>query len=161
MMFILLIAVAATFGGICVYKCAKSEIVANIYDLYDFVGTQYTGFKRVTVTMQMIRKILYMDFIQYLNNTVHRINDDDYEIEYMIENRVYRKKVTVNRHPSNILMAVDIGTQKEITNTLNMYAGPEKNYSDLTPEIIGINNNVLIMYSDGNDKVFDYNEKFS
>lgn len=147
------------FCGLGCYYIFK-KFYGKFTDLYNFVGSQnYTGIERYLVSMELLLKMGYLAMVQYMNKTITKIDENTYELTYMLEGKLYIHKITVNRNPTNFFKAIDPNTNENITSIINMYAGPDKTFINKTicPQYLG-HKSILMSYITSSDKLFQENE---
>ena len=92
--------------------------------LNSLVATQHTGLLTITwFSFMLICKALYISFLQYMNNSVKKINSKTYEITYVVNGRLHKMLVTPAFGPDPILQ-VSNEHEHDITDSIVPYLGP-------------------------------------
>ena len=107
--------------------------------LNDLVATTHTGKLQITwVSLQMIIRALYVSFVQYMNNTVRKLDRKTYEISYMINGKLYKMIVIPKRGPAPVLQISD-DEQNDVTSQILPYMGPQYDWhgSKFKPSFFG------------------------
>src|SRR3990167_9940944 len=91
-------------------------------DLYTTIKVKYNRFKKLNslvrsryktnlkiiyISLCLILKVLYLNFWNYLNPTVIQLSNNIYEIQYVIEGRLYKMLIEPKRGPCNILQIIE------------------------------------------------------
>lgn len=77
------------------------------------------------MSVYMIFKFSYLQIIQYLTNSVIKIDKNHYEISYIINGKLYKIIVRHKRGPSHIHKIID-GKNNDITDSIMEYHGPNQ-----------------------------------
>lgn len=77
----------------------------------------------------MFFKVMYVNFIQYMNNSVRIVGKNTYEISYIINGKLYKMIVNVQRGPSPVLQISDENLE-DITDEILPYLGPSNNWHE-------------------------------
>lgn len=100
----------------------------NFRRLNNAISTRYKSiFMILWVSVYMICQSLYINFIQYINSTVKKIDKNKYEITYIINGKTYKMIVKQKRGPKKVLMVYD-ENQEDISREIFSYLGPEENF---------------------------------
>ena len=109
------------------------------------------------------------NYIKYnLNNifdinvaSIVKINQNEYDIYYHLENKDYIRKIKVNRNPYNFTSAI-ADNESDVTDIILKYCGAEKSLKnhELTPGDLGYNS-ITIFYIDNSFKIFYQNDLLS
>lgn len=75
----------------------------------------------------MLFKALYISFIQYLNNSVKKLDKNIYEVTYVINGRLYKLIIIPTRGPAPILQISD-ERGEDMTDKILPYMGPQYNW---------------------------------
>jgi len=86
------------------------------------------------ISIKTIIQATYINFLQYINNSVLKVDKNTYEVSYVIEGKIYRMIVKPLKGPSPILQIND-GIE-DITDIVLPYLGPNYNwhYTKFSPE---------------------------
>lgn len=159
-------ALCCTLGSYLFFKgydyCIKNKYYDRFNELLNFVGSQnHTGINQYLVSFHIISKMVYTSIIQRLNNSVKKINNNQYDLMFIIEGKPYINRLNIDRGPSSFLEAYDADTKKNISFYMKMYSGPDKTLKNkhLKPCDLGYKN-VLIIFDDGNEKLYQADEYF-
>lgn len=159
--------VVASYVGYAGYKaynhCVENEYGRKLRDIDKFVVSQgHRGLKRIKVNVEIVHELILLSLLQYLNKSVIPMSENRYKVSYVIEGKKYVHLVSVYRGPANFSMAIDADRNKDITDIVSMYAGPDKTFENkfVTPSDLGVEGlkNVLIVYTDGSEKLFQSKE---
>lgn len=159
--------VIASYVGYAGYKaynhCVENEYGRKLRNIDRFVVSQGNrGLKRIKVDFEIVHELILLSLLQYLNKSVVPISENRYKVSYILEGKKYVHLVSVYRGPSSFSLALDADRNKDITDIVNMYAGPDKTFENkfVTPSDLGIDGlkNVLIVYADGGEKLFQSKE---
>ena len=103
------------------------------------------------VSIVMILKMLYLNFIQYLNNSVKKIGKNMYEVSYVVNGKFYKMIVSPTRGPVQILQVTD-QDNNDITDEILSYVGPRYDWHNtkFTPNFWGYKSLTFQMH-DGNE----------
>ena len=77
------------------------------------------------MSVYMIFKFSYLQIIQYLTNSVVKIDKNHYEVSYIINGKLYKMIVKHKRGPSHIHKIID-GDNNDLTDTIMEYNGPKQ-----------------------------------
>jgi hypothetical protein len=101
----------------------------------------------ILVSIKMIIKILYLNLIQYLNNSVKKIGKNMYEVSYVVNGKMYKMIVSPNRGPAQILQVTD-QNNNDITDKILSYLGPRDDWHNtkFTPNFWGYDSLTFQMY---------------
>jgi len=110
------------------------------------------------ISFNMVLKSLYLSFIQYMNNSVIKLDKNKYQVSYIINGKLYKMIVTPSRGPMPILCITD-KYENDITEKIIPYLGPnndwhnKKFYPDFFNEEL-----LIIELSNGEKKIFNHSE---
>ena len=76
-----------------------------------------------TISIKMICQALYLSLLQYLNNSVTKIDKNTYEVKYVLGGKMYRMVVIPKKGPSHIIQIRD-EYEEDITEHILPYYGP-------------------------------------
>lgn len=75
----------------------------------------------------IITKALYISFIQYMNNTVKKIGNNTYAVNYVVNGRIYTMVVVPKKGPRDILQIID-ECNNDVTDIIGPYTGPNEDW---------------------------------
>lgn len=105
----------------------------------------------ILVSIAMILKMLYLNFIQYLNNSVKKIGKNMYEVSYVVNGKFYKMIVSPTRGPAQILQVTD-QDNNDVTDDILSYVGPRYDWHNtkFSPNFWGYTSLTFQMH-DGNE----------
>ena len=117
--------------------------------------TQQSKLSIYSVSIQMILKALYLSFIQYLNNSVKRIDKNTYEVEYVINGKIYKMIVIPKKGPMSFIEIRD-ENDIDMTEFILPYYGPNYDWHSIgfIPQFFKCKKLTFEM-DDGSQKIFD------
>lgn len=136
-----------------------SNVIVNKYrrwrSLNNLVATRNSGCILISwISFTMICQAFYISLIQYLNNSVKKINRNSYEISYVINGKMYKMIVTPLRGPAPILQ-ISNENQVDLTDEILPYLGPNYNWHHRQFYPHFFNSKTLIFeLSDGTERTF-------
>lgn len=106
----------------------------------------------------ILAKTLYLSFIQYMNTSIVKIDNDTYVLSYVIEGILYRTIITPSKLGHPVLLVSD-NASNDVSDIVLPYLGPSYNWHGLalTPASLGFDKLIFEM-SDGNELVFEKKE---
>jgi len=130
--------------------------------LNSLVATSETdNFKIIYVSLKLIAKASYILFIQYMNNSVTRIDGGkSYELTYVINGRIYKLIVTPVRGPVPI-MQISNDAGEDVTDIVLPYMGPQYDwhYREFAPRFFGYKS-LTFELADGSEQTYEDSESF-
>lgn len=121
--------------------------------LNDMVSKKHDSRIMITlISISMILKKFYLEFLQYINNSVVKINKNTYEVSYIINNKLYKMIVKPERGPKSITNILD-ENEDDITHEIEPYLGPNNDFHGhkFTPKFFCKKN--IIIYKHGDEKI--------
>jgi hypothetical protein len=110
------------------------------------------------MSLYMICKFCYLQTLQYLTNTVVKIDKNSYEISYIINGKIYKMVVKPERGPLNYYKILN-DKNENIIDEICQYYGPHyKNQVKLTPSFFKTSHIKIVLFDDS-EQVFGENEK--
>jgi len=105
------------------------------------------------ISLKLIAKYIYICIYQYLNSTVKIINNDIYEVTYVILDQEYKMIVKPRRGPKPILQII-ADDKDDVTDQIIPYVGPNYNWhgTSIKPRFFKYEK-LTFEYSDGNSQV--------
>jgi hypothetical protein len=109
----------------------------------------------IWTSLKMLLHAMYISFLQYMNNTVRRIDNKTYEVTYVIDGKMYKMIVKPKRGPTPVLQ-VSNEEQLDVTNTIIPYMGPEYNWHrvKLSPQFFGYKS-LTFELMDGSEQTYE------
>jgi hypothetical protein len=107
------------------------------------------------ISIKMIFQALYLALIQYLNNSVTKIDKNTYLVEYVVGGKVYKMIVLPKKGPSPIIQIRD-HNEKDITDYILPYFGPNYDWHHvgIIPQFFACEK-MTFELDDGSQKIFD------
>ena len=122
----------------------------------NLVSTQHKDLVSIYgISIKMIFQALYLALIQYLNNSVKKLDKNTYLVEYIIKGKVYKMIVIPTRGPSPIIQIRD-HTEKDITDYILPYFGPNYDWHrvGIIPQFFACEK-MTFELDDGTQKIFN------
>ena len=112
-----------------------------------------------TISIKMIIQAMYLSFVQYLNNSVRKLDKNTYEVEYIIGGKTYKMVVVPKKGPNHILHIID-ENDDDLKDLILPYYGPKYDWhsNKLIPEFFG-RKKLVFHLDDGTEKTF-FNQDF-
>lgn len=132
----------------------------QLQDLRSLVKTRYKNPLTITkVCISLILKSWWYEFLQYINNTITRIDKKSILLTYVLNNKIYRMIIRPQKGPPNILMVVD-NNFNDVTENILSYYGPQHDWHNrsFTPACLGYEK-LTFELSDTTSKTFEKMEK--
>ena len=106
----------------------------------------------------MVMQASYINFLQYMNSTVKKLDKNKFEITYVINGKMFKMITSPPKGPSLILQVSD-DNQDDITEIVLPYLGPKNNWhnTEFTPSFFG-SNSLSFEISNGDTKTFTGDE---
>jgi hypothetical protein len=104
--------------------------------LNNLVSTQHKSKFIVTiVSLKMVGEALYQSLVQYLDNSVVKINKNTYTVSYVINGKLYKTVIIPKRGPLPVL-SVENENNLDVTHEVLPYLGPHNDWNNhhYTPE---------------------------
>jgi hypothetical protein len=127
--------------------------------LTNLVSTRYdSSLLIVWISFIMLCKAFYQQLLQYLNNSVKKIDKNTYEVSYIINGKSYKMVVKPVRGPIPILCVVNENCI-DVTDEIIQYLGPKNDWSGFNfyPDFFKYKK-LEIQLSNGDVKVFNHSE---
>ena len=118
-------------GGLGVVQNTAVTKFKKFRKLNDTVGRtthQKSTWMILWISLVILMKALYICLCQWLNKTVVQIDKKTYEVRYVISGRPYIMRVKPKRGPNRSVLQVLDNEDEDITDTIQMYLGPEENF---------------------------------
>lgn len=123
--------------------------------------TERNNVQIIWISFKMIMHTLYIAFLQYMNNSVRKIDRKTYEVTYVINGRMYKMIVTPKLGPIPVLQ-ISNDLENDVTDHVLPYMGPQYDWHGykLTPKFFGYRS-LTFELSDGSEHNYDeYNHMF-
>ena len=161
MLLIFLLVIPTTF---LIYKTESHSIIYNSIKrkynkwtkLKKLVSTQHKDIKDVYyVSFKMVAQAIYISFIQYLNNSVKRIDKNTYQIEYVLGGKHYKMICIPKKGPSPIIQIRD-EKDNDLTEEILPYYGPNHDWYSINfiPQFFKCKK-LIFELENGEEKVFN------
>jgi hypothetical protein len=96
--------------------------------LYNLVSTKHKSSIIITlISLQMLFESFYQSIIQYLDNSVIKIDKNKYIVRYVINGKIYKMLVIPNRGPCSIVDIRD-GEDNIVSDEIIPYFGPNSDW---------------------------------
>ena len=120
-----------------------TNVLKNKYNKWVSLNIQIASKERnkikvLLVSTKIILNALYISFLQYMNNSIRKIDHKTYELSYVIEGKLYKMIVIPKRGPAPILQIFD-EKSNDITYFVLPYMGPQYDWhgKKFTPRFFG------------------------
>ena len=145
-------------GHIVIYK--RSLYYYNKYQsINTLVKTQYSNsYVILYVVCTLILKALYITLCQVLNKTLVKLDNNQYELTYVIKGKLYKMIVNPTVGPSNVLLITD-SDDNDMTDIVSPYLGPTDNFfgTSIKPTFFKVKT-LTFELSNGKHKTFNSND---
>jgi len=117
------------------YKIDGYNIVSNVLilkyqkwkSLNNLVSSRYESRFMITyISINMLIKSLYQSLVQYMDNSIVKIDKNKYELTYIINGKLYKMIITPIRGPSPILNIMN--GENDVTDIIFPYFGPDNDW---------------------------------
>ena len=163
MITIILITCITLLTSIFLYRIDSYNIIYTVCDkkykkwnkVTALVSSNHTSKVSVyLISIKMILQAIYLSFIQYLNNSVRKLDKNTYEVEYIIGGKIYKMIVIPKKGPNNILYILD-ENNNDLTDFILPYYGPnyDWHFIKLSPQFFRYKK-IIFYLADGTEKVF-------
>ena len=110
----------------------NKDIVTKKYNkwktLKNLISTQHNSLILINlISMKMILQSYYLNFIQYMNNSVRKIDKNKYEVSYVINGKLYKMLISPSRGPIPVL-SVTNDDNTDLTDLIIPYLGPNNDW---------------------------------
>lgn len=127
--------------------------------LKNMVSSKYNSLFMINyISLKMICLSLYKSLIQYIDNSVIKIDKNKYEVSYIINGKLYKMIIKPIRGPCSVLDIRD-GEDNDVYDIIIPYLGPNEDWNNTKfyPLYFGYNNLIFEMI-DGSLKTFNNEE---
>ena len=153
-----------TILGLCgIFLFYKRQLIKkkynDFYRLKKLVSTQHKNeMKQYMVCCSIIGKMWWMDFIQYINNSIEEKDKKTVVISYVLNNKMYKIVVKKPRGPEIVSKCLN-GKLKNVKEKVKPYLGTQNKFhgSKLTPKFFGYNK-LIFTLNNGIVKEFERND---
>jgi hypothetical protein len=99
---------------------------------------QKNKFLIFVTSFKMIMQAFYISFLQYMNNTIRKLDHKTYEVTYVIDGKTYKMIVVPKRGPAPILQ-ISNDEDEDVTEEILPYMGPQYDWhcKNITPRFFG------------------------
>lgn len=107
--------------------------------LNKFVAGRYKNCCRIfCVSCELVGKSMYLTFVQWLNNSVEKIDKHRYTINYTIKGKPYTLVVKPINGPSPVLLVTD-ENGNDVSDHVIPFIGPQHDFhgAKITPQFLG------------------------
>ena len=80
--------------------------------------------------MRIFIQLFYISFIQKITKNIQKIDKNSYELSYIINNKLYKLKLKIQKGPSPILQIIN-NDDDDITYKILPYLGPDYNLNGI------------------------------
>lgn len=110
------------------------------------------------VVVQVLLKYVYLNILQKLYQSVVHIHKNHYEVQYALNDRIYKIQIKTRRLPTQIIEIRD-DKGKHITEDVRSYLGPNEDFhgQKTRPCDIGYEK-IYVLMRNGEEKVFATND---
>jgi hypothetical protein len=125
----------------------------------NLVSTNHKGFFTITwVSICIVSQSIWVEIVQYFNNSIIKIHGNKYELTYVIKGKTYKMLVKVKKGPRNILFVLD-ENGVDVSHIMFPYLGPEENFHNqiYTPRFFNKKKLVFELYN-GTEKTFEIDD---
>lgn len=102
--------------------------------------------KQKYIVVKIMMKFFYLKCLQNIYLTVSHLHKNNYEIQYVLHDKLYRIRTKVKRGPSKIVYILD-HMDKDITEEIRSYMGPNEDFHGMSicPRDIGYEQIVIFL----------------
>jgi hypothetical protein len=148
------------FDGHTIVKEAVVTRYRKFRSLNKLVETQYKGVCMIMwVSVSMIAKMYWMNFLQWANNSIEKLDRKTVVISYVMNGKMYKFVVKEKRGPADIIVVTD-EKGEDVSNKVIPYLGPQENFHGrkFTPEFFGFESMTFITAM-GEEQTFSKTDK--
>jgi len=124
------------------------------------VATEYNGYFTILwISICMITKGIWINILQYCNNSITKINKKTYELTYILNGKLYKIIIENKPGPRKVLLVSD-ETQTDISHLVTPYLGPKEDFhgNTITPKFFN-KKELIFDLSNGKELIFKENDK--
>lgn len=162
MLYFLTLPLLYIFYKIDAFSITKNKVVekyTQFRQLNKLVSTQYKTIGMILyVSVCMILKMYWMNFLQWSNNTIENIDKKTVVISYIINGKLYKLLVKHKKGPNSILLILD-ENNNDISDDIIPYLGPNENWhnNEFKPSFWN-KDKIIFELSCGERKIFKRDE---
>lgn len=148
--------------GHTIVKNNVVEKYQRFRSLNRIVETKYKGFFMVMwVSFSLIFKSLWLNFLQYTNNSIKQIDKNKFELSYVQKGLLYKIVLKTSRIPPKVLLIFD-EAEDDVTDLVLPYLGPcfDCHGQKITPSFFN-RKTLTFELTSGETMSFDENEEIS
>ena len=105
----------------------SKNIIKNNYQL---IKIRKINFKSLKFILRIFIQLFYISFIQKIAKNIQKIDKNSYELSYIINNKLYKLKLKIQKGPSPILQIIN-NDDDDITYKILPYLGPDYNFNGI------------------------------
>ena len=108
-------------------------------ELNRFVAKRYKPISKILwVSMSLVAKMYWLQFLQWMNNSVQTINPRTTVISYVLYGKMYKIVVRPRKGPSGVLLVLD-QNDNDVSDLVIPYIGPGQDWHrwEFTPSFWG------------------------
>jgi len=111
--------------------------------------------RMIWVSLKILIRTLYVAFIQYINNSVRKLDNKTFELTYVINGKMYKMIAIPKRGPTPILQ-ISNDLENDVTDLILPYMGPQYDWhgSRFNPEFFGYRS-LTFELGDGTEHTYD------
>lgn len=118
--------------GILFYKFDGYGYINHKYHrlkrLYNLVSTRHNSSLMICIiSIKMLLQAFYLNFIQYMNNSIIKLDKNTYILSYILHDNEYKMIIKIARGPSPIL-SIKNQDDKDMTDIVMPYLGPKNDW---------------------------------
>jgi hypothetical protein len=83
--------------------------------------------KKKVVVLKVLMKYIYLKLLQKMYITVCHLHKNNYEIQYVLHDKIYKFRTKVKRGPSRLFMILD-HEANDVTDEVRSYMGPNEDF---------------------------------
>ena len=125
------------------------------------VSTRHKGNVNITLnTLYLLCCIFYSNLLQYMNNSVIKLDDNLYEVKYCINGRLYKIIIDGPKKGPQKILQIVANDSDDVTRDLLPFLGPRNDFHGrcICPQFFGYEK-LLFNYYDGTEKSFSAEER--
>ena len=115
-------------------------------------------YKIILISIQLLCKAIYVSFLQYMNNSVKKLDKNNYELTYVVEGNIYKYRFRIRRGPKPIIMASN-ESNDDISNEIISLLGPQWDWHGqvITPDTLD-HNIIFLNLANGEENKYKFHE---
>jgi hypothetical protein len=148
------------FDGHTIVKEAVLTRYRRFRELNKLVETKYKTIGMILwVSLSMVAKMYWMNFLQWANNTIDHIDNKTVIVSYVLNGKLYRMVVRPRKGPTNVLLITD-EDDEDVSDTVLPFMGPNQDwhYKEFSPSFWN-KKSLTFEMSTGLQKTFSENQK--